>query len=81
VAAKASPHCPLDRQPFIAQEIRPAPVAINNLTSELLVYCPNRSQGCPDHPQRQALETHLTTQCQFAKIKCHHAPCQEITVR
>ncbi|KAJ1982778.1 hypothetical protein H4R35_000137 [Dimargaris xerosporica] len=81
VAAEASAHCPLDRQPFTAKAIKSAPVAIHNLVDELLVYCPSRPQGCLDHPQRQTLGTHLATQCQFAKVKCHHAPCQDITVR
>ncbi|GAO49493.1 hypothetical protein SAICODRAFT_30892 [Saitoella complicata NRRL Y-17804] len=73
--------CPVDRAALTQSDLLPAPKIIANIVNELLVVCPNQSEGCPNVLQRQLLGTHLEKECDYAWVLCPGAECDEMVLR
>lgn len=64
-----SPTCPVDRSPIGDGDIQIAPVLIGNLVGDLIVLCPNASEGCTESVQRNMVEAHWRG-CGFGMVEC-----------
>ncbi|KAI5799550.1 hypothetical protein FPQ18DRAFT_301915 [Pyronema domesticum] len=68
-AMGVSPTCPVDRSPIGDGDIQIAPVLIGNLVGDLIVLCPNASEGCTESVQRNMVEAHWRG-CGFGMVEC-----------
>ncbi|CAG8499185.1 17974_t:CDS:2 [Funneliformis caledonium] len=74
--------CPVDRSHISnVNELKPAAKIIVNMVNELLVYCPNKNDGCLYQGQRQLLNFHLQEECLFTKLECRNEECREMILK
>ncbi|OZJ03895.1 hypothetical protein BZG36_03953 [Bifiguratus adelaidae] len=60
-----------------APALKPAATIINNMVNELLVYCPQKEQGCVYSCQRQWIGHHLREECLYVFQACQLEECHE----
>ncbi|ORX47484.1 hypothetical protein DM01DRAFT_1310390 [Hesseltinella vesiculosa] len=80
-AVESSPLCPVDRSPIDLNDIQEAVKIVSNMVNELQIYCPRQPRGCEYHVQRQHMEHHLASECQYAFEPCQLKECQELVLK
>ncbi|KAI7885810.1 hypothetical protein K492DRAFT_228836 [Lichtheimia hyalospora FSU 10163] len=80
-ACDASPVCPIDRSPVSTDDIQPAVKIISNMVNELLVECPRSEEGCTHVGQRQYVENHVKSDCQYTFTSCDLEECKALVLK
>ncbi|KAI0073364.1 hypothetical protein K474DRAFT_1774771 [Panus rudis PR-1116 ss-1] len=65
VALRNASQCPVDRSPLSPVDLVSADPLVRNLVDELIVECPNREKGCTHTCQRQLIQSHIRTSCEY----------------
>ncbi|ORZ34819.1 WD40-repeat-containing domain protein [Catenaria anguillulae PL171] len=68
---ESEPYCPMCRRRLRKEDLHPN-LALAGLISELAVYCPYKSQGCPSTVALDSLDHHAR-QCKYAPSACEMA--------
>lgn len=78
---ESSPLCPIDRAVILFEDLQPAAKIISNMVNEILVYCPQYEQGCTHIGQRQFIESHVKSDCEYTVAPCEMEECKELLLK
>lgn len=66
---------------ILFEDLQPAAKIISNMVNEILVYCPQYEQGCTYIGQRQFIESHVKSDCEYTVAPCEMEECKELLLK
>ena len=68
--------CPSCRSDVNTLNLMPVPRFIGHMVDDLMVRCPNHTEGCTKTLRRSDVQYHADTDCQFAEVECPLSSCR-----